>query len=1046
MGKIDEVLENGFEKIGKAVGTHPAKFITASVIVSAMLGYGFSKLESETRPERQWVAKGALALEHSEYVANTWPGASRFNLFTATCADVSLDDCNILDPKYIARFHEINQRIMNITIDGDEIVADLDAAHKKTGSWSQFAGQWTFSGKAVDKNGTVSFDGRKCFSFGPFCGKSSVLDVFRDDENVIMNLDTAGVQQAVNFWEDQEGMCPLSIATANSPCMDDNCQKYNTGAERSACRSLATTYCSTACPTTTFIYQGEEVTVPVDVETCMDRGCIQLGALQSITTAAPDPAMLNTDPNATGNAPESAFEFAPSPMKTMVGSLSGEGNVKYTKGKFLQGYWVINKDELYCPEAGNADPVADEWERLALCELGIDADPRATPKLECPKDDLLEFNGLFGRSFGDEFGAAIRGDIAKLSSSYFVIIIYLGIMIGKRDAIHSGITLSVSAVLIVGLTIASSFGLMGLAGVPNSNLNQNLYFLILGLGVDDAFVLSSEFVRHTTMNPELSIEQRAALTAKTGGISVLITSATDALAFLVGSSTVLPALGWFCTYAGTAIIFCFIFQLTVFLPVLALNARRAEANRRDCICCCKTHPRAIDDPQGCCLCCTPKVCGDDMLRRGLKFAATQATTPPGQAITILIFTIVAAVGLFGSTQVYKDFKLEWFIPDSSYVNEFFNINSEHFASGTQFNVNMRETPDVFEAQSNMRDVFEYLNTTSLVNRDVAVNSWYEEFMEWAVNPDLAETATAVFNPPRSDPRAAFGDRTAFYTALHWWYRNTQGSRYRNNMKWADSDCQVDGTTQDLPAGCDPTEGLKAHRFSAEYTLASTDLGTNRYDTMTASREAIAEKYPGAFPFSRDFLYWEEVGIIDHELVRNLLVCGAVIIVIVAALVPVPRIAVWVIFCIILSVVETLGYMYFWGVTISGVSTIYILICVGLAVDYAAHIAHMFKESSGSSRERAIAAVERIGPCTFNAVFSTFLAVIVVGFSDSYVFRIFFQVLFLVVILAGAHGLWLLPVILSLVGGAKEHTSTAVENVKPAIDAESSSPEEPARGA
>ena len=33
-------------------------------------------------------------------------------------------------------------------------------------------------------------------------------------------------------------------------------------------------------------------------------------------------------------------------------------------------------------------------------------------------------------------------------------------------------------------------------------------------------------------------------------IEVLITSATDALAFLVGATTVLPALSWFCTYAG----------------------------------------------------------------------------------------------------------------------------------------------------------------------------------------------------------------------------------------------------------------------------------------------------------------------------------------------------------------------------------------------------------------------------------------------------------------------------------------------------------------
>merc|ERR1711957_77798 len=69
--------------------------------------------------------------------------------------------------------------------------------------------------------------------------------------------------------------------------------------------------------------------------------------------------------------------------------------------------------------------------------------------------------------------------------------------------------------------------------------------------------------------------------------------------------------------------------------------------------------------------------------------------------------------------------------------------------------------------------------------------------------------------------------------------------------------------------------------------------------------------------------------------------------------------------------------------------------------------------------------ERIGPCTFNAIFSTFLAVVVVGFSDSYIFRVFFKVLFLVTVLAGGHGLVLLPVILSVLGG--DDTSPEVEH-------------------
>jgi len=387
--------------------------------------------------------------------------------------------------------------------------------------------------------------------------------------------------------------------------------------------------------------------------------------------------------------------------------------------------------------------------------------------------------------------------------------------------------------------------------------------------------------------------------------------------------------------------------------------------------------------------------------------------------------VISGVGIFGTTKIYKDFKLEWFIPDSSYVNTFFNINQDYFSTGTPITVNFPQS-DAFAMQSNLHEVYGYLNSSQLINHDVAVDSWYMEFMEWATEPNQAATADDTFTPSRTDSNAVFSQETEFYTALYTWYRTNVGARYRGSILWASEACNLDGNADAVPAGCTLSEGLKASRFNAELSLAATNRGTDRYDTMTSMRNQITALYSGAFPYSFDFLYWEEVGIIDEELIKNLAICGAVILVVIFALVPNPRIAIWVVLCVALSIVNTLGYMYFWEVTISGVSTIYVLICVGLAVDYAAHIAHMFKESTGTPRERAINAVDRIGVCTFNAVLSTLLAVVVVGFSDSYVFRIFFKVLFLVVTIAGAHGLWLLPSILSLVGGCKPSSEVYAE--------------------
>ena len=77
---------------------------------------GFALIVNETRPEKQWVATGSPALEHNEYVKDTWPSNSRFNFFVATCADKDEGSCNVLEAKYIQRLSEIQNDIYNIKV------------------------------------------------------------------------------------------------------------------------------------------------------------------------------------------------------------------------------------------------------------------------------------------------------------------------------------------------------------------------------------------------------------------------------------------------------------------------------------------------------------------------------------------------------------------------------------------------------------------------------------------------------------------------------------------------------------------------------------------------------------------------------------------------------------------------------------------------------------------------------------------------------------------------------------------------------------------
>ena len=249
----------------------------------------------------------------------------------------------------------------------------------------------------------------------------------------------------------------------------------------------------------------------------------------------------------TGAAPQSAFAFEPFKIKSVLSS--GKGPKMSADGSTIEsaiamfGFYALSANNRLI-DGGEADPIAEEWEKKALCVLGIDYSTGRDPlyKDKCPKDDLLSFRPNFQRSFGDEFGNAVRGDVAKLGASYIGILFFMYLMLSRRDSVHSMIFMGTITIVIVGFSFIGCMGFGGYVGLPNNQLNNNIPFLLLGLGVDDAFVLTAEYMRAALANPDRSVEDNIILTARHGGISILITSATDALAFLVGSATVLPAL------------------------------------------------------------------------------------------------------------------------------------------------------------------------------------------------------------------------------------------------------------------------------------------------------------------------------------------------------------------------------------------------------------------------------------------------------------------------------------------------------------------------
>lgn len=94
--------------------------------------------------------------------------------------------------------------------------------------------------------------------------------------------------------------------------------------------------------------------------------------------------------------------------------------------------------------------------------------------------------------------------------------------------------------------------------------------------------------------------------------------------------------------------------------------------------------------------------------------------------------------------------------------------------------------------------------------------------------------------------------------------------------------------------------------------------------------------------------WETDEVIGYELWRNLGLGIACVFVITIILLADIRICFFVLACVLLTLVDIVGVLHFWDITIDTLSCINIVLAIGLCVDYSAHVAHAFIVSRGDN--------------------------------------------------------------------------------------------------
>mmetsp|Transcript_805 Transcript_805/g.1444 ORF Transcript_805/g.1444 Transcript_805/m.1444 type:complete len:881 (-) Transcript_805:87-2729(-) len=722
--------------------------------------------------------------------------------------------------------------------------------------------------------------------------------------------------------------------------------------------------------------------VPGDGHPCFINSVLQYWNYNK-TTLESD---LDVQQTLKDNADEADLEsFLSGYSKDSTGVYSGTG-AKITY--FLENRQVVVKGDYQ-------DVPAETWEE-AFLEVG----KACVSGLSCYR--------FAERSFSDEFGGAIGGDVVLMNIGFLIIIVYLYTNLGKVcDKVSSRLALSMISVLAVGMSIAASMGLSQIFNWPYTPVHTVLPFVLLGLGVDDSFVIMNSFRQSNHNDP---ITKRMKETMSHAGVSITVTSMTDFVAFIISTSTSLPALASFCFYAATGILFLFVFQCIFFGAYVVIDERRQKTRRMDCCCCFTVADNLEKDIVRESFEKDPGFVSNFMKNTYGPFIVNKNV---GIVVTVASLALLG-VGAYGASKLEVESNQLSFVPDNSYIQDTFKQNDELFGGSAKSVSLVLENFDYFDKQASIKAVkttydgkAHLLTTSSSSNYD----SWYDSYVDYVAAACYGSCAGS--NSLDSDGLP--DDKTQFYDNLHL-FLNGAGARYNNSVffnTWTD---------------------IKTSKIDMLFDPKINDVASLEVEAMLQIRALTATLDFPAYAYTFEFLNWETYIVIEDEMIANVSLCMAAVFVITLILIAHPLTAGLVFFCVGCAIIEILGAMYFWDLVIDNVSVINLTLAVGLAVDYSAHVGHCFMLKAGNNRsERVIETLTDIGAAVLNGAISTFLAVVVLSGSGSYVFRVLFKQFFLTCVFGVANGMIFLPVLLSWVGprayaNAEKHVASATHEM------------------
>ncbi|XDV26333.1 hypothetical protein PO909_030079, partial [Leuciscus waleckii] len=602
----------------------------------------------------------------------------------------------------------------------------------------------------------------------------------------------------------------------------------------------------------------------------------------------------------------------------------------------------------------------------------------------------------------NEFETSSDSVIPLFAVTYFLAINISILSCLRLDCVRTKVWVAMSGVVSAGMAVLASFGLLLFCGMPFAMTVATAPFLILGVGVDDMFIMISCWQK-TEVHKD--VELRLAETYKEAGVSITITTLTDVLAFYIGLMTPFRSVQSFCMYTSTALLFCYIFNITFFGACLALNGQREKGNRHWLTC--MKLPEATGDDRGCCV----GGAYDKNTHKEFEMPIDSffknyygpfLTRVWVKALVCLIYAGYLAVSIYGCFQMQEGLDLKHLAADGSYVGSYYDKEDEFFSAfGPNVMLVIKDEDFQYWNQTARKSLdlcLENFQNLTVADSGISPISWLSVYMQFGLSAGLNLDNETQFKSHLT----AFLNLSGF----------SQDVNFSNNQIHAS---RMFIQTVNIRTAIEEKNMLDAFRETAEKC--------GKLQTPV-----------GLIVYHPAFIYFDQYAVIITNTIQNLAVATCVMLVISLLLIPNPLCSLWVTFAIASVIVGVAGFMALWDVSLDSVSMINLVICIGFSVDFSAHISYAYVSSEKSSaNEKAMDAVTKLGYPIIQGAMSTVAGVVVLAAAESYIFRTFFKIMFLVILFGAVHGIIFIPVFLTFLSACSNSHERNQENLPEPTD-------------